>query len=305
MFVGLFTLVPLRVFLIAFTVYLSCGAVLFFHYIVQSRPLTKWTLRMGCRIQLFLHGFVHIEVVGRIPAACPPIVVSNHLSNIEILHLITILDEPSFVTKMSNFDIPMIGRMARDILQSVGLDRSNKSNHVTKQIVERVTNKTSSAESRPPLVIFPEGTTSNGTCLLSFKKGAFIPMQPVLPIVYTFPRSGSFIPTFESIFVSVYYWRLLSQPWNNLRCVILSPMSPPVDSPRETAVHDYARSVRNTMANSLNLPLVDMNYSDKIAYHDKLRAYFSDHPRGALWAMCFEPMYQVDGDCDVIEKKSE
>lgn len=31
----------------------------------------------------------------------------------------------------------------------------------------------------PPLLIFPEGTVSNGRYLLSFKRGAFEPLQPV------------------------------------------------------------------------------------------------------------------------------
>ena len=31
----------------------------------------------------------------------------------------------------------------------------------------------------PSLLIFPEGTTSNGTHLINFKKGAFAPMAPV------------------------------------------------------------------------------------------------------------------------------
>jgi len=30
-----------------------------------------------------------------------------------------------------------------------------------------------------PLNIFPEGTTSNGLCLLSFKKGIFKPLMPL------------------------------------------------------------------------------------------------------------------------------
>lgn len=35
----------------------------------------------------------------------------------------------------------------------------------------------------PPLVIFPEGGTSNGTCILPFKRGAFSALRAVTPIV--------------------------------------------------------------------------------------------------------------------------
>lgn len=36
------------------------------------------------------------------------------------------------------------------------------------------------------IVMYPEGTTSNGTCLLPFKEGAFITEFPVRPIVYKY-----------------------------------------------------------------------------------------------------------------------
>ena len=35
----------------------------------------------------------------------------------------------------------------------------------------------------PPIVIFPEGGTSNGACILPFKRGAFAASRPVKPIV--------------------------------------------------------------------------------------------------------------------------
>lgn len=34
----------------------------------------------------------------------------------------------------------------------------------------------------PPIIVFPEGGTSNGTSVLSFKKGAFAALKPVKPV---------------------------------------------------------------------------------------------------------------------------
>ena len=34
----------------------------------------------------------------------------------------------------------------------------------------------------PPVIIFPEGGTSNSSCILPFKKGAFLGMRAVKPI---------------------------------------------------------------------------------------------------------------------------
>lgn len=40
----------------------------------------------------------------------------------------------------------------------------------------------SSDKTVPPLVIFPEGTTSAGRTILPFKRGAFQCMRPVTPV---------------------------------------------------------------------------------------------------------------------------
>ena len=44
----------------------------------------------------------------------------------------------------------------------------------------------------PPICIYPEGSQSNGTSLLTFKKGAFASMLPVTPVVikYSYMESG-------------------------------------------------------------------------------------------------------------------
>lgn len=54
-----------------------------------------------------------------------------------------------------------------------------------KLIKERV-ELINSGHNLPPLVIFPEGTTTNGRQLISFKKGAFENLDPVLlaPLKY-------------------------------------------------------------------------------------------------------------------------
>ena len=39
----------------------------------------------------------------------------------------------------------------------------------------------------PQFLIFPEGTTTNGKALISFKPGAFIPSMPVQPVLIRYP----------------------------------------------------------------------------------------------------------------------
>lgn len=41
----------------------------------------------------------------------------------------------------------------------------------------------------PQIIIFPEGTCTNRSCLLSFKPGAFYPGVPVQPVCIKYPNA--------------------------------------------------------------------------------------------------------------------
>lgn len=278
------------------------------------------------------------------------IIVANHLSHFEILHLLTLPFRdtntgepclPSFVTKATIFAVPLgIGTITREVLGCIGVahrtsstrsssgpgnrdDPHNPHNEdeegattrtVTAQIVARICAKSG----RPPqtgggggpLVIFPEGTTTNGTCLLPFHTGAFVPQVAVVPIVYAFPsaahQSSSFRPTYESIWTPIYLWRLFAQPYHPFQYTILPSIAPPHSAAATAAavssssssshdVADFAATVRQTMASQLQVPLLPppYNYRHKVQYHARLRHRYYAHPRGPLYAMCLAPMQPV------------
>ena len=49
-----------------------------------------------------------------------------------------------------------------------------------------------------PLGIFPEGTATNGVNLLPFKKGAFISLTPIKPVIIKF-TGPYFSPNYDSV----------------------------------------------------------------------------------------------------------
>ena len=51
----------------------------------------------------------------------------------------------------------------------------------------------------PPIMIFPEGTQSNGKYILPFKRGAFESLKAVVPIVLKFTSSVSCEQTWECL----------------------------------------------------------------------------------------------------------
>ena len=117
----------------------------------------------------------------------------------------------------------------------------------------------------PPVLIFPEGTTTGDDTLLQFKAGAFMSGQPVQPVVFKYPFC-CFDPTWSAD-VSVLWtgWRMLSQVYNCLTVEYL-----PVYTPSEEEKQDpllYGRNVRDVMAAAMgdDVVLTEHSYEGVLA----------------------------------------
>merc|ERR1719203_722051 len=83
--------------------------------------------------------------------------------------------------------VPGFGKLL-DEVGSIFVDRSRgDSRHATQEAIAEYCENWRPGDR--PLLIFPEGTTTNGRGLIDFKKGAFVSGRPVRPvlIVYTGP----------------------------------------------------------------------------------------------------------------------
>ncbi|KAJ0978582.1 hypothetical protein J5N97_014056 [Dioscorea zingiberensis] len=128
----------------------------------------------------------------------PGAIVSNHVSHLDILYHMSSYF-PSFVAKRSVAKLPLVGLISK-CLGCVYVQRESKSSDfkgvagiVTQRILEAHQNKLS-----PKMLLFPEGTTTNGDFLLPFKTGAFLAKAPVLPVILRYPYSR-FSPAWDSI----------------------------------------------------------------------------------------------------------
>ena len=349
MVLGLATgFVPLRLAVLAGWLGLGGSTVLCLHRL-GFRKASVYFLRWCIRWLLRIAGHRSIPVVVTNnddvfePGNCPRIIVSNHISNTEILHLLSLPFRdgsgnpvlPVFVMKESVLKVPFVGTIARDVMGCITVARRKRANNdddgssssssspagttatgggdsCTEQILSRVRDGRGG-----PVVIFPEGTTTNGTCLLAFKTGAFAPMVPVRPLLYRFgpaaagsrsdparsspsswSSSSAFLPTYESIWGPAYLWRLASQPFHELSCEFLDPVEPPPPAASAGSADPpsvFAEHVRSEMARRGNLPMVPpvYDYRHKLRYHAGLMRAFRSHPRGPKYAMCFEPMLPV------------
>ncbi|XLR32204.1 hypothetical protein HN51_052168 [Arachis hypogaea] len=197
----------------------------------------------------------------------PGVVISNHVSYLDILyHMSSVF--PSFVAKRSVSKLPFVGLISK-CLGCVYVQRESKSSDfkgVSAIVTERI-REAHQNESAPVMMLFPEGTTTNGEYLLPFKTGGFLAKAPVLPVIlrYHYKR---FSPAWDSISGVRHVIFLLCQFVNYVEVIRL-----PVYYPSQQEKDDpklYANNVRRLMATEGNLILADIGLAEKRIYHAAL-----------------------------------
>jgi lysophosphatidylcholine acyltransferase / lyso-PAF acetyltransferase len=145
------------------------------------RLLRKLLKYIGKAIK-FSVGFHYIKINGK-PAnrnESTICVAAPHSSLFDIFVAILLNEIPCGVSKYENSKIPIIGRMLRAI-QPILVTRENTNNKMN--VINDIKLRSEPNTNWPQILIFPEGTCTNRSCLIKFKQGAFIPALPVQPIL--------------------------------------------------------------------------------------------------------------------------
>lgn len=120
--------------------------------------------RVYHRLASRILGF-EVKVIGDPSTARPTLFVANHTSYLDIEILGGIL-EASFIAKHEVARWPLFGRLAK-LQRSVFIDRRVRTAHHQRDaIAERLT-------AGDNLILFPEGTSNDGTRVLPFKSALF------------------------------------------------------------------------------------------------------------------------------------
>lgn len=121
----------------------------------------------------------------------PPLIISNHTSYFDIWLYLLIKESPGFLSKKSVKDLPVVGFFAK-MHQTIFMERgdSNQREKSMDMIRERV--ELANKGKINPILIFPEGTTTNGRGMMKFKRGAFELEKPIL--VCSLYYEGKFLP---------------------------------------------------------------------------------------------------------------
>ncbi|XP_074680471.1 lysophosphatidylcholine acyltransferase 1 isoform X3 [Strix aluco] len=189
------TLFPIRLFFAAFMMLLAWP----FAFIASmgsdeqelEKPLSWWRkivdilLKAIMRMMWLAGGFHWISVKGRraLPAEAAILTVAPHSSYFDAIPVT--MTFASIVMKAESKDIPVWGTLIKYI-RPVFVSRSDQDSR--RRTVEEIKRRAQSDGKWPQIMIFPEGTCTNRSCLITFKPGAFIPGVPVQPVVLRYPN---------------------------------------------------------------------------------------------------------------------
>jgi len=230
--------------------------------------------KIACRLCLLSLGFISVTWIETGPRSSvePVAIVSNHCSWLDILvHMARFF--PAFVARDSTKETPMIGLISKK-MGCLFVDRERKGSTtqgvggIVKERISRAAK--GEAEGERPMLLFPEGTTTNGRYLLPFRTGAFLAGCPVQPVILKY-HEGRVSPAWESMDAMHHVWLILTIPIHRVTAIQL-----PVYKPSKEEVADptlYASNVRKYMLESgRGLRPSTSTLAEKREFHDLLRS---------------------------------
>lgn len=189
------------------------------------------------RIPIMVMG-IRLHVKGKATKEKPAIFVSNHSSYVDILSLGAVLPG-SFISKEDVRGWPLVGTIAW-LTRTVFINRSStRAFEELSKIKERVYD-----EER--LILFPEGTTSDGSHILPFKSSSFkvveemvdgrrIFLQPV-SVIYSAvngkhmdEHSRTLVAWYDDMYLLPHVWRLFG--FRHVDITIILGKAMRIDSP--------------------------------------------------------------------------
>ncbi|WOL05269.1 hypothetical protein Cni_G13996 [Canna indica] len=229
----------------------------------KLRPMPRWrcramwVTRLCARCILFSFGYHWIKRKGK-PASrdIAPIVVCNHVSYIEPIFFFYELF-PTMVASESHDALPFVGTIIR-AMQVIYVDRFSPESR--KLAIHEIKRKASS-NGFPRVMLFPEGTTTNGRFLISFRPGAFVPGFPVQPVVVRYPYIH-FDQSWGNIQLLKLMFRMFTQ-FHNFFEVQYLPVVLPDESKQQNAVH-FAERTSYAMASALNVLQTSHSFGDML-----------------------------------------
>jgi 1-acyl-sn-glycerol-3-phosphate acyltransferase len=185
----------------------------------DARRLRAERMRDVARRVCSIHGF-QLNVEGEVPDE-PAVLISNHVSYIDAPALLT-LTPATAIAKQEIDRWPIVGTAARS-LGVVFVDRS-----CAWSGARAIRRSLRMLEAGVSVLGFPEGTTTNGTCLLPFKRGLFgmarLARVPIVPIAIRYPNPE--LCWYDDQLFLPHYLRTAMRPSTQVEIRIGAPIEP-------------------------------------------------------------------------------
>ena len=184
-------------------------------------------------------GLDMIQHGTRAKSSVAPLLVANHISAMDILAVLSV--GGCFVANDSVCRLPCVGAVSAAIgCIFVGRDSSSSRSTAREAVAHRLKGMMDgSSKVESQLVVFPEGTTTNGLGILEFRRGSFesaVPIQPVRIEYSNLQCSMAMVNIFELLsFLSV-------MPNSTISVTYLPIVTPTAGEPAE-AVAARCRAV--------------------------------------------------------------
>ena len=193
---------------------------MFCKVLICCHDFSKGPLKNGCRRRMILfslkmNAYIWIFVSGAFtqnnkidydytkylgpdykskyrPIERVPTMVGNHVSWLDSM-VTTKYYELAFTLKSEMRNFPLFGTLAK-VVDSIFISRGGTDedrDQIIKQLCDRQELIETTGEYQT-LLIFPEGTTTNGTAIMQFKKGALVSERTLKPVVLKYDTHKSF-----------------------------------------------------------------------------------------------------------------
>ncbi|KAK9711134.1 Acyltransferase [Popillia japonica] len=165
---------------------------------------------------------------------------------------------PSLIVRRESGANPYIGKLI-NFTQPVYVWRDDPDSR--QNTIKEIINRAKSKLDWPQILIFPEGTCTNRSCLITFKPGAFYPGVPVQPVCIRYPNKLDTVTwTWEGPSALKLLWLTLSQVYSSCEIEFLPVYNPSEEERRDPKL--FAHNVRAVMAKALGVPVMDYTYDD-------------------------------------------
>lgn len=204
-------------------------------------------------------------------------IVCNHFGFLEIMCLVCSPLHPAFTPKIAIKTTPLLNSLA-DGLQSMYVERGSEEGR--EQVMAAISERQRQIEEGSdyaPIIVFAEGTTTNGTTLLRMRKGAFARMSPIIPCFVTW-SGGTIQPSFECLpfWSLIFFWMSSPLPYK-VTLHIMPPFRPNAYMLEKFADKGsepweiYAWCMRDLIAKNGNFKISNRSLRDKFAFEDYMQ----------------------------------